>query len=397
MNGSLRVGMVGYGFMGAAHSQGWRTAPRMFHLPLEPKLVSVAGRDVAQLEAARSRYGFDEATTRWQDLIDRDDIDLIDICAPGNLHAEVAVAALEAGKHVLCEKPLANDVDEATAMADAAARASTRGVRSMVGFTYRRVPAVRLAQEMVHQGELGEIRHVRALYLQDWLNDAGAPLTWRLDKASAGSGALGDLGAHLIDLVQYLTGSDIFEVQGHLRTIVPERPVLAEGRGLSGTASDRRGLVTVDDSALFLAGFRNGVVGSFEATRMAAGRKNAMSVEVNGSRGSLHFDLERMNELQHFSSESPSRTAGFARILATEPEHPYLEGWWPPGHMLGYENGFSNQVRDLVHAIAGGYDPAPSFGEGLQVQRVLDAVERSSGANGALTRVDESMSEKESR
>lgn len=387
MKRQLRVGMVGYGFMGAAHSQAWRTAPRAFRLPLTPQLVMVAGRDSGGVEAAQERFRFDESTTRWQDLVERDDIDLIDICAPGKVHAQIAIAALGAGKHVLCEKPLANSVEEAGDMASAAEAAAKRGVRSMVGFTYRRVPAVSLARELVHSGRLGTIRHVRATYLQDWLNDADAPLTWRLEKDAAGSGALGDLGAHIIDLAQFLIGATIEQVQGSLMTFVSERPRLAEGRGLSGSSSQRRGPVSVDDAAVFLARFSNGILGSFEASRTAAGRKNALSIELNGSKGSLIFDLERMNELKYFDAGTNPTTAGFSTILVTEPDHPYMEGWWPPGHAIGYENSFSNQVRDLVLAIAEGTDPSPSFQDGLQVQRVLAAVEKCSISDSSLTPV----------
>ncbi|MBG6240157.1 putative dehydrogenase [Mycetocola sp. CAN_C7] len=387
MQKTLRIGMVGYGFMGAAHSQGWRTAPRAFSLPMAPELVAIAGRNPEQVLAAQHRFGFVDSTTRWQDLIDRDDIDLIDICAPGNVHAEIAIAALDAGKHVLCEKPLANGLDEAEAMAEAAARAAERGTFSMVGFNYRRVPAVLLAQEMVQSGKIGNIRHVRAVYLQDWLNDEESPLTWRLDRSLAGSGALGDIGAHIIDLAQFVTGSRIEYLQGHLRTFVSERPKLGESKGLSGRASGDRGAVTVDDAALFTAQFSNGVIGSFEATRMAAGRKNAMTIEINGSRGSLSFDLERMNELRFFDATTDPRTAGFSTILVTDPEHPYLDGWWPPGHMLGYENSFSNQARDLVFAISEQRMPSPSFDDGLQIQRVLHAIETSSGSNGTWSAV----------
>jgi predicted dehydrogenase len=375
---TLSVGMVGYAFMGAAHSQAWRTAPRFFDLPLEPATTVVCGRDAARVAEAADRLGWAEAETDWRRLLERDDIDLIDICTPGDTHAEIAIAALDAGKHVLCEKPLANTVAEAESMAEAAERAAARGVRAMVGFTYRRVPAIALAQRLVAEGRIGEIRHVRAQYLQDWIADAEAPLSWRLDKTKAGSGALGDIGAHIIDLTQFITGDRILEVSGQLETFVKERPVAAEHAGLSGTPSLERGPVTVDDAAVFLGRFAGGALGVFEATRFATGRKNAIRIELNGSLGSLAFDFEDMNVLHFFDATEPAESAGFRRILVTEPEHPYAGSWWPPGHGLGYEHGFTHQVVDLVRAIGDGTDPRPTFADGLQVQRVLAAVETSS-------------------
>ncbi|MFC5177819.1 Gfo/Idh/MocA family protein [Nocardioides taihuensis] len=374
---TLSVGMVGYAFMGAAHSQAWRNAPRFFDLPLRPRMTAVAGRDRTRVTAAAERLGWESTETSWQALVARDDIDLVDVCTPGDTHAEIAIAALEAGKHVLCEKPLANSVAEAEAMAAAADRARASGVRSMVGFTYRRVPAIGLARRLVQEGRIGEVRHVRAQYLQDWIVDPEAPLSWRLDKSQAGSGALGDIGAHIVDLTQFITGDSIASVSGALETFVKERPLSAEHSGLSGTADSERGPVTVDDAAMFLARFRSGAVGVFEATRFATGRKNAIRIELNGSRGSVAFDFEDMNVLHFYDREEPAATAGFRRILVTEPEHPYVAAWWPPGHLIGYEHGFTHQVVDLVNDIAAGADPTPSFADGLAVQRVLAAVETS--------------------
>ncbi|MCW2735359.1 Gfo/Idh/MocA family oxidoreductase [Nocardioides sp.] len=377
---TLSVGMVGYAFMGAAHSQAWRNAPRFFDLPLRPRMAAVAGRDPAKVSAAATRLGWETTETSWQALIARDDIDLIDVCTPGDTHAEIAIAALEAGKHVLCEKPLANTVEEAEAMVAAAEKAAAHGVRSMVGFTYRRVPAIALARQLVAEGRIGTIHHVRAQYLQDWIVDPEAPMSWRLEKAKAGSGALGDIGAHIVDLTQFITGDTIATVTGRLETFVKERPLPAESHtGLSGTASATgRGTVDVDDAAAFLAHFRGGALGVFEATRFANGRKNAIRIEVNGSRGSIAFDFEDMNVLHFYDGGDAEATAGFRRILVTEPQHPYVAAWWPPGHVLGYEHGFTHQVVDLVTDIAAGNDPSPSFADGLQVQRVLAAVEASS-------------------
>ena len=262
-------------------------------------------------------------------------------------------------------------------MADAAAAARDRGVRSMVGFTYRRVPAASFARELVANGAVGEVRQVRGQYLQDWLSDAEAPLTWRLDKSKAGSGALGDIGAHAIDLAQFITGQQVASVSGVMRTFVTERPVLAEGQGLSGSAGAERGPVTVDDYAAFNAQLEGGSVGLFEASRFSMGRKNALRIEVAGDKGAILFDLEDMNALQYYDATAPATEQGFRRIYVTEPQHPYVAAWWPPGHMLGYEHAFSHQVKDFVEAVANGTDPSPSFADGYQVQRVLDAVERS--------------------
>lgn len=378
---SLRVAMIGHAFMGNAHSQAWRTAPHFFDLPLRPEMSMVVGRDAGRAAEAAERLGWAESATDWRAVVERDDIDVVDICTPGDTHAEIALAALRAGKHVLCEKPLANTVAEAEAMTAAAEEARANGVRSMVGFTYRRVPAIGLARALVEEGRIGEIRHVRAQYLQDWIADPEAPLSWRLDKEKAGSGALGDIGAHVVDLTQFITGDQIVELSGRLETFVKERPYAAgdtSGSLGGGGTSAERGPVTVDDAASFLATFSSGAMGVFEATRFATGRKNAIRVEVNGSLGSLAFDFEDMNVLHYFDARDDAEHAGFRRIIATEAGHPYVAAWWPPGHGLGYEHGFTHQVVDLVHAIAGGVDPTPSFADGLQVQRVLAAVETSS-------------------
>ncbi|TIH33903.1 Gfo/Idh/MocA family protein [Subtercola vilae] len=379
----LRVALVGYGFMGAAHSQAWRVAPRFFDLPVEPQMAVIVGRDRVRVEAAAERFGWAESETDWRRVIERDDIDLIDICSPGVTHVEIAIAALEAGKHVLCEKPLANTVEEAERMADAATRAATRGVYAMVGFSYRRVPAITFARDLIAEGRIGELRQVRALYLQDWLVDADGPMTWRLDKDRAGSGSLGDIGAHAIDAVQFVTGRQVQSVSGILETLVKERPLLGESTGLSGTSSEERGQVSVDDVALFTGRLDGGVLGSFEATRYATGRKNAFRLEFSGSLGAIAFDFERMNELEFYDSTDPVGLRGFRRILVTEPEHPYMSAWWPTGHGIGYEHPFSHQVRDMLVDITAGVQPRPSFDDGLQVQRVLGAVEASSAANSS--------------
>ncbi|WP_182976939.1 Gfo/Idh/MocA family protein [Arthrobacter cheniae] len=381
----LRVALIGHGFMGAAHSQGWRVAPRFYDLPARPEMTLLVGRNAQGVEAAARKWGWEETATDWREAIARDDIDVVDIVTPGGSHAEIAIAALEAGKHVLCEKPLANTLEEAEAMAEAAERAGTN-VFAMVGFTYRRVPATAFARDLVQSGAIGEVRQVRANYLQDWLVDPDAPLTWRLQKDHAGSGALGDLGAHAVDLAQFVTGQRVIGVSGILNTFVHERPLLGEASGLAGTAVSERGSVTVDDLALFSGRFDGGAVGSFEATRMSTGRKNAFRLEVAGSTGAISFDLENLNSLGFYDTTAPDTRQGFTNIMVTEPAHPYMSAWWPTGHALGYEHGFVHQAKDFVEAVMEQRQPEPSFADGLQVQKVLDGVERSAAADSVWTK-----------
>jgi predicted dehydrogenase len=377
--GVLGIGMVGYAFMGRAHSQAWRTVGHFFDLPLTPRMSAIRGRDATAVAAAADRLGWPATETDWKRLIERDDVDLLDVCTPGSSHAEISIAALEAGKHVLCEKPLANTVEEARAMAAAAARAAESGVRAMTGFNFRRVPAVALARELVAAGRLGAIRHVRGAYLGSHLLDPEIPLIWRLQAEHAGSGALGDLGAHAVDLAQYLAGDRIAGVSGLTETFVRERP-LPDGGGA-------RGPVTVDDAALFIARFAGGALGSFEATRFATGHTEGLRVELNGELGSIVWDLGDFNGLRLFDATEDPATQGFRRIQVTRAGHPYAGAWWPDGHTIGYEHTFTHEVRDLVHAIADGHDPVPSFADGLQVQEVLDAVQRSAASGAGWTQV----------
>ena len=375
--GTIGVGMVGHAFMGAVHSHAWRSAHRFFDLPMVPHLAVLGGRDLGRTKAAAAKFGWASVQTDWRELVNSPDVQVVDICTPGDSHCDIAIAALAAGKHVLCEKPLANTVSEAEEMAAAAAEASANGVRSMVAFNYRRVPAIAYARKLITDGRIGTVRHVRAVYLQDWLSDEQAPMTWRLRKDKAGSGALGDLGAHIVDATQFLVGDLLTGVSALTNTFVHQRP--AEG---GGDLDD----VTVDDAALFLGRFANGAVASYEATRFALGRKNGMRVEINGSLGSIAFDFESMNELSFYDA-SEGDAAGFRRILVTEATHPYVGAWWPPGHILGYEHTFTHEVVDFVRAIADGVDPAPSFADGLQVQRVLAAVEQSANQGSVWTEI----------
>jgi predicted dehydrogenase len=377
--GVLGIGMVGYAFMGRAHSQAWRNVASFFELPLRPRMAAICGRDQAAVAAAATRLGWPAWETDWKRLVQRDDVDLVDVCTPGSSHAEISIAALEAGRHVLCEKPLANTVDEARAMAAAAERAATGGVRAMVGFNFRRVPAVALARQLVAAGRLGPIRHVRAAYLASHALDPELPLAWRHQASEAGSGALGDLGAHAVDLAQHLAGDRIAGVSALTETFVRERPLPGGGGA--------RGPVTVDDAALFIARFGGGALGSFEATRLAAGHTEGLAVELNGELGSVVWELGALNELRLFDATEEPATQGFRKIQVTRAEHPYAGAWWPDGHTIGYEHTFTHEVRDLIQAIADGRDPEPSFADGLQVQEVLDAVQRSAASGAGWTEV----------
>ena len=373
----LGVALIGYAFMGRAHSQAWRTVGAAFDVPPIARRVIVGRDEQAVAEAAR-RLDWEEHATDWREAITRDDVDIVDICTPGFLHTEIAIAALEAGKHVLCEKPLANDPAEAERMVEAARAARERGQVAALGHTYRRVPALAHARDLVAAGRLGEIRQIRASYLQDWLVDAEAGMTWRLRKETAGSGALGDIGSHAIDQIQYVTGQQVTAVRGRLATMVPERP------GPDGPEP-----VTVDDAAWATLELDGGAIASVEASRMATGAKNELALEVYGTKGALRFDLERLDELWFLDATAPVAEQGFARVLVTEPEHPYLEGWWPQGHILGWENAFTNQARDLLLAVRD-RDPAaysPDFEDGLALQRILEAVIASHRADGATVRL----------
>jgi predicted dehydrogenase len=361
----LRVAMIGYQFMGRAHSNAWRQARHFFELPREPVLQVVCGRNEEGVRDAAHKFGFAEHSTNWRQVLERDDIDAIDICTPGDSHTEIAIAAAEAGKPILCEKPLANTLGEAQQMFDAAQAA---GVVNMVCHNYRRAPAVALAKRMIDEGKIGKIYHYRGTYLQDWIVDPEFPRVWRLEKAKAGSGSLGDIASHSLDLARYLVG-EIAEVSGMLETFIDERP-LEDGSG--------RGKVDVDDAALALLRFENGAIGTVEGSRFAPGRKNFNRFEINGSKGSLVFDLERMNELEVYTEEGPD--SGFRTVLATDASHPFVEPWWPPGHILGYEHTFVHTMVDFTKAVDSGVTPRPSFEDGLRNQQVLDAIERSAAS-----------------
>ncbi|MDQ3327964.1 MAG: Gfo/Idh/MocA family oxidoreductase [Chloroflexota bacterium] len=375
----IGIGLVGYKFMGRAHSNAWRQVGHFFDVDPVPRLRAVTGRDEASIKEAAASLGWEGYETSYDRLLARDDIQLIDVCTPGNSHHDIAIAALRAGKHVLCEKPLANTLAEAKEMVEAAELA---GTVNMVTFNYRRVPAVQLAKQLIAEGRIGEVRHWRAVYLQDWILDPQFPLVWRLQKDLAGSGALGDIGAHIVDLAQFLVGP-ITEVIGTLNTFIKERPTeeaSTGGSGLAAAGGTQMGEVTVDDSTTILARFESGATGTFEATRLAAGRRNYNSFEINGSEGSLVFNLERLNELQVYFTSDPEDVQGFRTISVTEAVHPFTGAWWPAGHIIGYEHSFVHTIKDLLDGVKNNESPAPTFLDGYRCQAVLDAVEQSAAS-----------------
>ncbi|MFL5304378.1 MAG: Gfo/Idh/MocA family protein [Polyangia bacterium] len=360
----LNVAMIGYDFMGRAHSNAWRQVTHFFRdAPFEPVLKVVVGRTKEKVQEAAARLGFQESATSWPEVVARKDIDIVDICTPGDSHAPIAVAAAEARKAILCEKPLANTVADAQRMADAASRA---GVVNMVCHNYRRVPAVALAKRIIEEGQLGDLYHYRGLYLQDWIVDPKFPRVWRLQKAHAGSGALGDILSHTMDLSRHLVGEPT-EVSALLKTFVTERPLPED--------PSRQGPVDVDDAAQALVKFDGGAVGYYEGSRFASGRKNYNRFEINGAKGSLVWDLERLNQLELYQESGP--LSGFRTISVTDGTHPYINAWWPPGHNIGYEHSFTHTVYDFLRAMAAGSSPRPDFEDGVKNQRVLDAIERS--------------------
>ena len=375
---NLNICLIGYKFMGKAHSQAWQTVDRFFDLDARPVMKVACGRDARAVGEFAKRWGWEQASTDWKQAVENEDVDLVDISAPGNVHCEIAVAAAQAGKHVFCEKPLTFTVAGSKKMLAAVREA---GVKHMVNFNYRRCPAVSLAKQMIDAGEIGEIRHVRCTYLQDWLVDPEFPMNWRLRRETAGSGAHGDLGAHSIDLARFLAG-EISEVVGMQKTFVTERPADGTSSGLTATAGEGTEQVTVDDASVFLAKFGSGALGTFEATRLAPGRKNYNRFEINGSRGSLVWCFERLNELEYYSTADPGTAQGFRTIVATEGDHPYAGNWWPPGHMLGYEHGFVNAAYDLVQCVANDEPCVPDFLDGAQCVAVLEAVDQSINTGG---------------
>lgn len=370
----VRVGLIGYKFMGKAHSLAYRNVPFYFDTEAVPVMQAVAGRNEEGVKAAAQKMGWASYETDWNRLIERDDIDLIDIVTPNNTHAQMAIAAAEAGKHVICEKPLALTLEDAYQMYEAVQK---NRVVHMICHNYRFAPAIQFAKKLIEEGKLGKIRHIRATYLQDWIIDPEFPLTWRLQKETTGSGTLGDIAAHSIDLARFLVG-EVKELVGMMDTFIKKRPLVAAEDGLSAKASGTEmGEVTVDDSCAFLVHFENGATGVFEATRLAGGNRNGNRFEINGEKGSIRWDLENMNNLQVYFVDDEEGLQGFRRINCTEEHHPYAGQYWPAGHIIGYEHTFINLFTQLMNGIAKGESPKPNFEDGLRNQAVLHAVEQS--------------------
>ncbi|MFW6155654.1 MAG: Gfo/Idh/MocA family protein [Planctomycetota bacterium] len=377
----VNIALIGQGFMGRTHSNAWTQVRRFFDPPVEPVMHTVFGQAEENPEQFAHRWGWDNVTTDWKKLVKSDEIDLVDVVTPNFAHAPVAKAALQAGKPVLCEKPLAGTLADARQMVQAAKRAK---VPNVVGFNYRRCPAVALAHELVRGGKIGQVRHVRAWYLQDWA-DESVPLMWRFDKKLAGSGAHGDLNAHIVDMTRFVTGEEITDICGAIaETFIKERKLMsgvaAGGISEGVKSSARKGKVTVDDTVLFLARFSGGAVASFEAARQATGNKNKNGWEINGTKGSIRFNFERMNELEYFDATGPAAaTQGWSTILATEGDHPYAGAWWPPGHVLGYEHGFTHQAYDVLKVLAGQKPTVPlvDFADAFKTQCILEAALKS--------------------
>jgi predicted dehydrogenase len=383
MSKPLNIALIGSGFMGRAHSNGWLGASRFFDLPRDIILHTVCALDIAEKPGFAKKWGWRLATTSFKEVVANPEIDLIDIGTPNDVHREQAMAALEAGKHVACEKPLAGTMDDARAMRDASLRARRKNAQTFVWFNYRRCPAVAFAHQLVKEGRLGRIYHVRAQYLQDW-GGPQTPLLWRFQSKVAGSGAHGDLNAHIIDMARFITGDEIVEITGAIEeTFIKMRDIVSDsggeisGKGATKTGKKKQGKSDVDDAVLFLARFKEGAVGSFEATRLATGNQNRNTIEVNGEKGSIKFDFERMNELQWWDNTLESKLRGWSRIMCTSGggDHPYASAYWPPAHLIGYEHCFISQAADIVTSIAGADPvvPLPDFEDAFQTQRVLHA------------------------
>jgi predicted dehydrogenase len=362
MKRALNVGLIGHKFMGKAHSHALRDVTMFFDLDAVPVMRVLCGVE-DDLEDAARRYGWHTFTPSWEEVVNNPEIDIVDIATPGNTHWQIALAAAQQGKHILCEKPLALTPHEAKEMYDAAEEAH---VKHVVNFNYRRLPAVALAKKLIDEGELGAIYHFRGTYQQDWPLDPNFPFIWRMDKTIAGAGSMADKGSHVVDLARYLV--DEFE------EVACSSAIFVKERSLPDQIHSRR-QVTTDDAAVFIARFHNGTLGVFETSRMSAGHKNALAFEVNGSKGSVVFDLERLNELKLYTTSYPRDTSGFRTIMVTEPCHQYVRSWWPPGHVLGWEHTFVHQYYEFLQAIARDSPSSPSFYDGLRNQEVLAAIE----------------------
>lgn len=375
MKKTLNIGLVGYKFMGKAHSNAFKKLGMFFDPDAEVIMKAICGRDEEGAREAAEKFGWESYETDWKKLIARDDIDVIDITAPSNYHKEIAIAAAKAGKHIFCEKPLALNLEDARAIREAAEK---YGVKHQIGFNYRFCPALCLAKQMIDSGKLGKIFHFRGTFLQDWIIDPEFPKVWRLDKKVAGSGSLGDLGAHVIDVARYLVG-DVARVIGMSKTFVKNRPLVEKMSGLSGKASENApmGEVDVDDATMFMGEFENGALITLEATRFAMGHKNAMSFEINGENGSLKFEFERMNELMYFDAAVEEGLQGWSMIQVSEGIHPYWGHWWPGGHVIGFEHTFVHEMYEFVQSIVNNTSASPDFKDGEKCSQIIEAVEKS--------------------
>ncbi|WP_193065490.1 Gfo/Idh/MocA family protein [Oceanobacillus oncorhynchi] len=371
---TVRIGMIGYQFMGKAHSHAYRDLPFYFDNPLEPEMKVISGRNEDAVKAAQQKFGWESYELDWRNVIERDDIDVIDIVTPNHTHAEIAIAAAESGKHIITEKPLALTVEEAERMLAAVQK---NNVKHMISHNYRFVPAVQLAKKLIDEGKIGQIYHYRGHYLQDFIIDPDFPLVWRLKKEVSGSGALGDIGAHNLDLARYLVG-EFDEVVATMETFIKERPLGEMTSGLSAKGDrSKMGEVTVDDAVSILARFDNGALGIIEATRFANGNKNKNKFEINGSKGAIRWDMENMNNLEVYYSDDEAGEQGFRLINVTEEIHPYTGNYWPAGHIIGYEHTFIHLMDEFFRGIAEDYQPSPNFEDGVINQKLLEAIEQS--------------------
>ncbi len=370
----IRVALIGHQFMGIAHSNAYRNAAMWANIPAKVTMKCLCAKDrMENLQEFAAKYGWEEIETDWRKVVSRDDIDLVSIAAPNSLHHEIAIEAAKHGKHVLCEKPLANNLAEAKEMLEAVSKA---GVKHCCGYTYRFTPSLGLARQLIQEGRIGRIYHVFVRYAQDWITDPNFAMVWRFDKKIAGSGPLGDLSAHSVDATRFVTGLKFKEVTGNLQTLIRERPV--DGNNPSGP----KGTVTVDDVAQFLVNFEGGAVGCFESTRLATGRKNYNTIEVNGEKGSIFWNFEDQNYLLFFDNTQSPKEAGFRKINVTHDVHPYNGGWWPQGHGIGYADSFVIEVAEFIRSIVDDTAFSPSFEDGVKCQEVLEAVSQSAEQRG---------------
>ena len=383
---TLNVAIIGTGFMGKAHSNAWGQVPKFFQLGIKPVMKVACDTETECTANFANNWGWETIETDWRKVVERKDVDIVDICTPTWLHQEIAIAAAKNGKHIFCEKPITLSYAGAKEMFEAADKA---GVVHYLNHNYRRVPAVTFAKQLIEQGKIGRIFHWRGAYLQDWITDPNFPLTWHLQKKFAGAGPHYDLNSHSVDLGRYLVG-EIQSVTAMMKTFITERPLPGIGAGTfkAGIGATDMAKVTVDDASFMLTEFENGALGSFEASRFASGRKNYNYFEIYGSKGSLVFNLERMNELQYLDLDDPSDEQGFRTILATNSTHPYVAAWWPPGHIIGYEHEFSHAVVDFLIAIDKGTKISPSFYDGMKAMQVLEAAIKSAETGQKVTVAD---------